>query len=236
MADMLRKLSPRRLKKRAARAYNRVGGSDVLKRREIATAFAKKHDLVYFYTVGADSDSAPVIRGMTAAQHQVDSNFCIGTHVGYDMAVIERKVDVAFVGFETTSHRLHVLEIDLSNARNLPFIFIGTRQLTKAFYAKVLVSRRDIRYLQLDAARTRASLFHGTYALIASPNTLPLLDRLFADDVLTAMAAHKYPFSVEIEGDSLIVFTEADKPSEQLMNKLLHYGLWLAKEIDARLV
>jgi len=59
---------------------------------------------------------------------------------------------------------------------------------------------------------------------------------LFTNDVVDVLAAHKQPFAIEIEGDSLILFTEAKKPSEQLMNKLLHHGLWLAKLIDERLV
>lgn len=230
------KWSPAHFKKRATRAYNRVGGSDVVKRREIMTAFAEKHDLVYFHTVSADNDKAPVIRGLTAAPGQVDSNFCIGTHAGYDMALIERTADVRFIGFDGTLHRWYVLEIDLKRAHSLPFIFLGTKQLTKAFYAKVLTSRRNIRYLQLDSLVANMHAFHGHYALIASPSQLALIYQLFTEEVVDMIAAHKRPFTVEIEGDSLILFTEADKPSEQLVNQLLHYGLWLARHIDEQVI
>ena len=229
------KWSPAKLKKRASGAYYRVGGSDTVRRRVILTDFASKHDLVYFHSVSSDDDRAPVIRGATATVNQRDSNFCIGTHAGYDMALIERAADVRFVGFETTAHKWYVLEIDLKRARNLPFIFLGTRQLTKAFYAKVLTSRRNIRYIQLDSSQKDMNAFHGTYALIASPSELATIYRLFTHDVIDSIAAHKHPFTVEIEGDSLIIFTEADKPSAQLADKLLHYGLWLAKTIDEQI-
>lgn len=228
----MRKWSPGSLKKRATRAYNRIGGTDVVKRREVATSFAKKHGLVYFHTVGTEKDEAPIIRGSTANPNQVDSNFCIGTHAGYDMAVIERSADVEFIGFETTSHRWYVVEIDLKNARHVPYIFIGTKQLTKAFFAKILVSRRDIRYLQLEDINSHASSFHGTYALVSSPSSLTTLQAIFNDEVLHSISAHKHPFTIEVEGDTLIVFTEAEKPNEQLLDKLLHYGLWFAKRLD----
>ncbi len=223
------------LKKRATHAYHKIGGADVVKRHDVATSFAKHHKLAYFHTVSANTDTAPVIRGITASPQHIDSNFCIGAHAGYDIALIERSATVEFTGFETTSHHWYVLEIDLKRARDLPFMFVGTKQLPKAFYAKVLVSRRDIRYLQLDSRGLHESLFHGTYALIASPTSLPQLHSLFTDDVQHSMSVHTYPFSVEIEGDSLIVFTEAEKASEQLMDKLLHYGLWMAEAIDEQL-
>lgn len=231
----MRKWSPRSLKKRATSAYNKIGGPDVVKRREIATSFAKKHDLVYFHTVGSENDHVPIIRGSTASPKQIDSNFCIGTHAGYDMTLIERAADIEFVGFETTSHRWYVLEIDLKRARHTPYVFIGTKQLTKAFYAKVLVSHRDVRYLQLEKSNPHAAPFHGNYALICSPSTLPAIHNIFNDDTLHMMAAHKYPFTIEVEGDTLVLFTEADKPNEQLIDRLLHYGLWFAKRLDETL-
>lgn len=231
----MRKWSPRGFKRRAASAYNKIGGPDVVRRREVATSFAKKHDLVYFHAVGSENDHAPIIRGSTASPKQSDSNFCIGTHAGYDMALIERAADVEFVGFETTSHRWYVLEIDLKRARHVPYLFIGTRQLTKAFFAKVLVSHRDVRYLQLENVNSHATSFHGTYALVASPTTLPTLHDIFNDETLHMMAAHKYPFTIEVEGDTLVLFTDAEKPSEQLIDKLLHYGLWYAKRLDETL-
>lgn len=223
------------LKRRAKRVYHQVGGSDVVRRREDATEFAKKHDLIYFHTIGADVDEAPVIRGSTMTTGQVDSNFCIGTHAGYDMALVERAVEINFIGFEPSLHRFYVLEIDLKQAHDLPFIFLGTKQLTKAFYAKVLLSHRNITYLQLDSASAKDAAFHSHYALISSPSQLSLLHDLFTSDVIDAVGGHRHPIAVEIEGDSLIVFTDAEKPSQQILDELLHYGLWLARLIDERL-
>ncbi len=231
----MKKWHPAHIKKRATRAYHRVGGSDVVKRRDAATAFAEKHGLVYFHTVSADSDAAPVVRGSTVAPHQVDSNFCIGTHAGYDMALMERAADVTFGKFESSFHRWYVLEIDLKRASGLPYLFVGTKQQSKAYYARVLTSRRGLAHVSLHGA-TSVPRFYSNYVLISSPTDLPALQKLFSDDTVAVMAAQAWPFSLEIDDDSIIVTTLADKPSEQLMNKLLHYGLWFAKQIDEKLV
>ncbi len=205
-------------------------------RQKAIARFAKKHDLIYFHSAHPEGGNDSVLRGSSVSPGQVDTNFCIGSHAGYDMAFVERLASVAFEGYKTTVHRWYVLQIDLKQAHNLPFIFMGTKQQPKAYYARVLTAHRDARYLTVDESSEKSTLFHATYALLASPAELHLLYRLFTHEVIESVATYKYPFAVEIEGDSLIVMTEATKPSEQLLDELLHYGLWFAKEIDKRLV
>jgi hypothetical protein len=210
--------------------------SGISTRRRAMIRFARKHDLIYFASVGSGREDLTVIRGSTVTPGQVDSNYCIGTHAGYDMAVVERLASVGFEGYKTTLHRWYILQIDLRAASNLPYIFIGTKQQTKAYYAKLLTTHRQLRYLALDSAAERAAEFHGNYAVMASPADVSTVYRLLTDDTIDMIAAHRHPFAIEIEGDSLMVITEASKPSQQLLDRLLHYGLWMAGEIDRRLV
>jgi len=209
----------------------RIGG--LLSHRRAFKAFARSHGLTYFGTLAVKS--APVIRGTTVSPDHVDTNYCIGSHAGYDMAVVERVASAAFEGYKTTSHHWYVVQIDLKHAQNLPFIFIGTRQQTKAYYARVLTSHREIRHLTLAMSAKVSARFHGYYIVLASPAVTPVIYRLLTPENMTTVATHRYPFAVEIDGDSLIISTEVSKPSQQLLDKLLHYGLWLAKEIDSRL-
>lgn len=204
-------------------------------RQKTVMRFAKKHDLIYFHSAHPEGGDTPVLRGSSVSTDQVDANFCIGSHAGYDMAFVERLSSTVFEGYKTTIHRWYVLQIDLKQAHDLPFIFLGTKQQPKAYYARVLTSHRDTRYLTIGESSEKSTSFHATYALLASPAELHLLYRLFTNEVIESVATYKYPFSVEIEGDSLIVMTEVVKPGEQLLDELLHYGLWFAKEIDKRL-
>jgi hypothetical protein len=216
-----------------SRLANSLGG--VSARRRAMVNFAHKHELIYFASVSSENESTPVIRGSTVAPGYIDSNYCIGTHAGYDMAIVERLADVAFDGYKTTMHRWYVLEIDLKNVSNLPFIFIGTKQQTKAYYAKLLMTHRNLRYLALDSAAYGGAAFHSHYAVLGTPSDVPLIYRLLTDEIIDTLATHKYPFAVEIEGDSLYIFTESTKQNQQLLDKLLHFGLWMAGEIDSRL-
>lgn len=204
-------------------------------RQKAVVRFAKKHDLIYFHSAHPEGGDAPVLRGSSVSVDQVDANFCIGSHAGYDMAFVERLASVAFENYKSTIHRWYVLQIDLKHAHDLPFVFVGTKQQPKAYYARILTSQRDARYLTIGENDEKGALFHATYALLASPAELHLLHKLFTNEVIESVATYKYPFAVEIEGDSLMVMTEAVRPSEQLLDELLHYGLWFAKEIDKRL-
>jgi hypothetical protein len=216
-----------------SRLTSSIGG--VTLRRRAVIDFARQHKLIYFRSVSHDGQEAQIIRGSTTAPDQVDANFCIGTHAGYDLALVERTASVSFAEYKTTIHRWYVLQIDLSSASGLPFMFIGTKQQTKAYYAKLLTAHRELRYVTVDSATNQNQVFHSNYAILSSPAELPTLYRLLNDEVVDTMAAHKYPFAIEIEDDTLYVITEATKPSQQLLDKLLHYGLWVAKEIDQKL-
>ncbi|MDB5183329.1 MAG: hypothetical protein JWO07_10 [Candidatus Saccharibacteria bacterium] len=220
-------------KRGAARVTSKLRGATT--RRKVVLNFAKKHHLIYFQTVHPDSEDTPAMRGSSASTDQVDSNYCIGSHADYDMALIERTSSIAFEGYKTTIHRWYVLQIDLKNVHNLPFIFLGTKQQTKAYYARILTAHREARYLSLTVAADKSAQFHAAYALLSSPAELPLLYRLFTDETIDSIAGYNYPFAIEIDGDSVMFITEATKPSEQLLDELLHYGLWIAKAIDSRL-
>ncbi|MDB5176416.1 MAG: hypothetical protein JWN75_84 [Candidatus Saccharibacteria bacterium] len=209
-------------------------GAVTLRRRSVIE-FARRHKLIYFRSVKHNNSSAPVIRSSTTAVGQVDTNFCVGTHAGYDLALVERLANVGFGEYKTTIHRWYVLQIDLKSASNLPFIFVGTKQQTKAYYAKLLTAHRELRYMAVDGSSKSSKDFHSHYAVLSSPAHTPTLYRFLNNDMIEMIAGHKYPFALEIQDDVLYVITEATKPNQQLLDKLLHYGLWVAKEIDQRL-
>jgi len=221
-------------KKGASKLSNALRG--VSSRRNVVVTFAKKHHLIYFQSVHPDNERTPMIRGTSVSPDQIDTSYCIGSHADYDMTFVERMATVSFENYKSTTHRWYVLQIDLKHAHSLPFIFLGTKQQTKAYYARVLTAHREAKYLSLVSLSDKSPIFHAAYALLASPAILPLLDQLFTDDIVNSIATYKHPFAVEIEGDSVIVITEAQKPSEQLLDELLHYGLWMAKAIDNRLI
>lgn len=202
--------------------------------KKSAKKFAKENKLIYFGSLDPDGQPLPVIRGAKMSLDQVDTNYCFGTHANYDVVLADRTASIRFEGYKSSYHHWYVLQIDLHSA-NLPYMFIGTRQQTKAFYAGILSAHRELRYLTLAFSAAQAASFHGHYAVLASPANTQVLYRLFDDAMINTLGAHKYPFAMEFDGDSLYIITDTKKASQQLLTKLLHYGLWLAKEVDQRL-
>lgn len=209
--------------------------SSATARRKVAVAFAKQHKFAYFHKVDPEKEPTHLVRGSTAAPDEQDVNICIGTHNNYDIVLLERSSTISFDDYGSSSHRWYVLQVDLKRASGLPFAFIGTKQQTRAYYAKLLTMHRQLYHLVIDSKAEGNLSFHGRYVVLASPSNAHQMTKLLDKDMIDAIVGHNFPFAVEIEGDSLMVITEANKPNQQLLNRLLHYGLWFAKEIDEKL-
>ena len=213
-------------------AYDKAGLSERALQKRAIMKFAQRYKLLYFSSDRTASSHMQIVRGVTGSIDQQDRNICIGTHDGYDMVFLERTATAAHPQYPTTRHRWHIMAFDLHSHSDLPFVFIGTKQQSKTFYAKLFTTRREAS--QLDPGYIGApTRFNAHYTLVASPAEQLLLARLLTTPITTAMAQHQHPFAIEIHGDTLYVITETRQVTEAALTKMLHYGLWLARHIDA---
>lgn len=193
--------------------------------------FARQYGLLFF---DSDRSAAPhiqVVQGVTSALDQRDTNICIGTHDGYDIVFLERMASITHSEYPSTTHRWNIMSFDLHTHSNLPFIFIGTRQQSKTFYARLFTARREIR--QLDPSFFGVPPhFSAHYTVVASPAEQLTLAQLLTTPVTTTMAKHQHPFAIEIQADTVYIITDAMQISDASLSKMMHYGLWLAKHID----
>lgn len=224
-----------RLKRQMARTYDAVGLSDNAARRRVIAKFAQKFGLIYFRTLDSSASGLSVIRGLTNHIDQKDSNMCIGQHDGYDMVFVERTATIEAPGYPPSRHRWHIMEFDLHSHDNLPFLFIGTRQQSKTFYAKLFNIYHEVRHVDTGVFLQAPKQFQSTYSVVASPAEQLFVARVLTQEITVAMAKHQQPFAIEIQGDSLFVITEAAMGTTvQSLTKMLHYGIWLARHIDAK--
>lgn len=213
-------------------AYDKAGLSDRASRKRAAMKFAQTHNLIYFGSSKATSANMQIVRGVTGSIDQQDRNICIGTHAGYDIVFLERTATVGHPDYPASSHQWLIMGFDLHTHSNLPFTFIGTRQQSRAFYARLFSTRREVR--QLDPLMFNAPHhFASHYTVIASPAEQLFLAQLLTTPVTTDMARHQHPFAIEIQADTLYVIAEAQQVNEGLLSKMLHYGLWIAGHIDS---
>ncbi len=213
-------------------AYDKAGLSDVAKRRRSIMKFAKQHDLMYFSSNKNQTLTVPIIRGSTASLDQKDTNICIGTHDGYDIVFLERFGTTTHPGYDTSVHRWHIMSFDLHSHSSLPFIFVGTRQQSKTFYANLFATRREARMLE-STFFTGVQRFGAHYTIVASPSEQVVLTQVLTAPITQTMAKYQHPFAVEILEDTLSIITDSQYMTESSLSKMMHYGLWLAKHVDA---
>ena len=219
-------------------AYDRTGLSESSNQRRAVAKFAKQFHFVHFAAASSSTSQLSVIRGATASIDQQDRNICIGTHDGYDIAFVERTATTAFgtdPHYHPAVHRWHIMEFDLHSHSNLPFVFIGTKQQSRTFYAKLFSLHREVRHIDPSDYTRNPVHFGRHYSVITSPAEQQLLSQLLTEHITDTMAKHQQPFAIEIQNDSLFVITEVAQTSVQSLTKMLHYGLWLTKHIDTNI-
>lgn len=227
-------ISSSHLKFRAQAAFELLVGTESKLHAKSITEFAKKHDFIYFKSVSTGSTAVPIIRGSTAAADQSDRHICIGSHESYDVTFFERTASVAFDPYESSRHIWSVMSFDLHVRRGVPMIFVGTQQLSKTFYARLLATRHELRHLHADALPTLRP-FQGKNAVLAAPAGIPDVQTLFDEATSRKIAKHPVPFAIEIDQDTLTIFTDHLRTGGHSLDHMLSYGLWLAKHIDERL-
>lgn len=219
----------RSLLKRAARLTSLSGDRY---RQKVIRDFARKFHFVYFASSISGLERADAIRGSTSAHGQTDRHICIGSHDGYDAVLLERHVTFESTAAPTASHEWLILQIDLHTTYPFPFVFLGTKQQSKAFYARLFTTRREVRLLDSEHY-VQTKRFDSQFTLVASPAEEIMLAQILSQQVTDAMLKHKLPFAVEIHEDRLLVITDAVHPTEQSLSRMLHYGLWLARHLDS---
>jgi hypothetical protein len=212
-------------------AYDKAGLSEVARRRRTVTKFAARHGLIHFSSVGNETSHISIIRGATAALDQKDSNICIGSHDGYDIVFFERQATSSHPSHEPVRHHWLVMSFDLHEHPSLPFVFIGTKQQSKTFYANLFATRREVRHLEPSFYTGSEHIGHH-YSIIASPAEQLFLTQLLSTPITETMARYHHSFAIEVQDDTLTVITDASQFSEQTLSKMMHYGLWLARHID----
>ncbi len=226
MADHLSRLTTQ-----LRAAYDKVGFSERAQRRKTIMKFAYQHGLLFFGSNNPASSHIQVVRGVTSSVDQLDTNICIGSHEGYDMVFVERIASVAHEGYAPATHQWHIMAFDLHSHSDLPFIFIGTRQQSRTFYARLFTTRRDAR--QIDPTFLGAPKhFNANYTVVASPAEQLVLAQLLTTPVTTTMAKYHHPFAIEIQDDTLYIITETRQVTGAGLSKMMHYGLWLARHLD----
>lgn len=203
--------------------------------RRIFMQFAEKVGFVYFGYVDQRSDEHRLIRGLTVSSNHRDTNYCIGTYEGYDIALVERVDTIKFPGKPTKRHDWIIMTFDLRTSYDIPHIFLGLHTHSDTFYAHLFTKFSHLAQIPLGNTIPYDKGFLSRYVLYASPDQSLTAKQLFDPTLAKTIADHFGSLTVEVVDGTVYVYAEHQRPSQQLLEKMLKYGLWLTRTIDYKL-
>jgi len=203
--------------------------------RRIFMQFAEKTGLVYFGYVDQRSDDHRLIRGLTVSASHRDTNYCVGTYEGYDVAVVERVDTIKFPNKPTKRHDWIIMTFDLRAAHDVPHIFLGLQTYSDTFYAHLFTKFSHLAKIHLGTTVPYDKTFMSRYILYAAPGKSLQAQYLFDPTLAKTIAEHFGSLTIELVEGTLYIYAEHQRPSQPLLEKMLKYGLWLARTVDYKM-
>jgi len=201
--------------------------------KRVFMQFAEKMGMVYFGYVDQRHDEHRLVRGLTVSAQHRDNHYCIGSFEGYDMTLVERTDTIHFPGKPAKNHNWIVMVFDLHTAIDLPHIFVGLHTHSETFYAHLFTKFAQLTRVPLGTFGAHSSHFVNKYAVYTSPSQLVEAEQLLTPAVTKVIAESFGSLTIEISEGCLYVYAEHQRPTVQLLEKMLRCGSWLARVLDA---
>ena len=196
--------------------------------KRVISKFADTMGLVYFGSIGHNSDEARLIRGHTVSRTHLDKHYCVGTVNTYDiMLVLRNDVVRTRSGNLERCHWL-IYSIDLHTRRDLPRFYIGHQSRDAVFAA----SYEQLYPITLGSAMTYPPKFTSEYTVYSTASHAMTIERLIPPQVAEVMVTKFRNASIEVQEGVLYLYVESESPTEAELGTLLSNGLWLAEALD----
>jgi len=201
--------------------------------RKIIESFGAEHGLVYFGHVSS-SDEYHIVRGLTTSTSHTDLHYCVGTYQTYDLAFVERSDNLLNTHRKThQQHRWHIMEFDLKTTAELPHVFVGSHEYNESFYIELFTKFPELRALNLGTLASYDPQFLANYRVYGLASASIAIERIFTPEVAKVITKHFGRLAIEINHNSLYIYSEHLKVSHSLLESMLKNGLWLCQQVDA---
>lgn len=202
--------------------------------RQVMTKLADQLGFVYFGAVSRSTHSHPLIHGMTLSNHLRDRHYTVGSLDGYDIGIVQRTDTLTHPGRKSSSHVWTIVQLDLHTRHDMPHIFIGLHGHSEAFYAQLFAKFAHLQRLPLGIDGGYPKEFLDRYAIYGSYTQAHKIERLIDPDVAKQLAAHFGTLTVEIDKDTVYIYSEHRIMSSRLVQTMIQNGIWLAELVDQR--
>lgn len=200
--------------------------------KRVYRQFADKIGLVYFGYVDQRNDEHRLVRGLTVSSKHRDNHYCIGSFDDYDVTLVERTDTLRFPGKPVRTFNWIIMVFDLQHSVDLPHLFLGLHTHGDSFYAQLFTKFSTLANVPLESLSGYDRAFLHQYTLYADPSQMLSAERLFNQSLTKTITEHFGGLTIEISEGCLYLYAEHQRPSAALLEKMLRYGIWLAKTID----
>lgn len=225
-----------RFKIRLARAVRHMTPAHAVRTRltkKVIQEFAEQVGMVYFGYVDQHDDDHQLVRGHTVSYTHVDSHVCIGTVRGYDATILLRN-DVVRLrqksGNKFKQQRCHwlIATVDLHTKANVPHFYVGLKNHEAVYQA----SYSRLRPLVIGNLATYTPQFLGKYNVYGAATNAVEIEQVVTPQIASVITSHFSKISIEVERNTLYLYSENERPNETQLERLLSNALWMAEAID----
>lgn len=203
--------------------------------KRVFMQFAEKIGFVYFGYVDQRSDEHRLMRGLTVSAKHKDNNYCVGSFEGYDVALVERHDTIHHPGKPSRDHTWIIMTFDLHSSTDVPHIFLGLHTHSDTFYAHMFTKFSQLSKVFLGTTGMYDHAFSSRYSLYTSPDKSIVAEQLIDPGTARTIGEHFGGMTVEINEGTVYLYAEHQRPTVALLEKMLKYGLWLARTLDYKL-
>lgn len=199
-----------------------------LSSKRVIASFAEEHGLVYFGYVSQRNDDHHIVRGMTVSTKHRDDHYCIGTYDGYDIVFVERTDALR----DKKKHSWHIMEFDLKSKHDMPHGFIGSQKRGNGFHELLSVKYPSMQPMRPGVTAAYPNEFLNHFSLYCTPAHAVELETIITPEIAAMIGAHFGGLVMEINNDSLFVYSESSHLTTPLLATMAKNGVWLAEQID----
>jgi hypothetical protein len=202
-------------------------------RRKAIRQFSGRNGFVYFGSVDQHTDDHQVIRGFSASLTHADDSYTVGAYDGYDVTMVDRSDIVPIENGKTETHQWLIAEFKLQLAKDIPHFFLIPTHHGATHYRKVFDSLRALEKVNLSH---HSAEFVNRYDAFCVPAHAVDVDDLLSPEITQTIAAHFWPFALEVWEGAVYVYAVEPKLDNHILNTIIKNGVWLAQTLDSKTV
>jgi phosphoheptose isomerase len=198
--------------------------------KQVVKQFANKFDFVYFGQVDARVDEHQLVRGVTVSGNHSDDNYAVGDFKGHDVTIVERRASLQATDNSKVAYRWMIMQVDLHRS-GLPHIFIDALHHEETFYTDLFM-----KFGRLETAMALFGhydpLFVKYFKAFAKPIDFMIVGQVVTQELATMIAHHFRQFTYEINDDYVLIYSDSNVVTMNLLQEMMRIGVWIADQLD----